>query len=161
MDPIQALGIGEVSLRLAIALLSGGILGLNRELNNKAAGLRTHILVTLGSTLITISSLHFTNDGHITNLDALSRVIQGILTGIGFVGGGVILRDVSSSQVYGLTTAATIWCAAGLGLACGLGYWRFVLLCVGVILLVLILGGPIERFFLQFWREKISPEDKQ
>ena len=146
---------------LAIALLSGGILGLNRELNNKPAGLRTHSLVTLGSALITISSLHFTEDGHITNLDALSRVIQGILTGIGFVGGGVILRDINNAQVYGLTTAATIWCAAGIGLACGLGYWRFVLMCVGVILLVLVLGGSIERFFLHLWRKKTPPEGEQ
>lgn len=161
MDPLQALGIGEVSLRLGIALLSGSILGLNRELHNKPAGLRTHAMVTIGSALITISSLHFTDDGHITNADALSRVIQGILTGIGFLGGGVIIRDATGVQIYGLTTAATIWCSAGLGLACGLGYWRFVLLSVGAILFVLVVGGPIERLFIQFWRKKIHPEDKQ
>ncbi len=161
MDPIQALGMSEVLIRLGIAMLCGGILGLNREVNNKSAGLRTHLLVTLGSALITISSLHFTDDGHITNLDALSRVIQGILTGIGFLGGGVIIRDAAGMQIYGLTTAGTIWCAAGLGVACGLGYWQFVLLTVGVILVVLVLGNPVERFFMRFWRKDMEPEDKQ
>lgn len=160
MDPIHAVGIVEVLIRLGSALLAGGVLGLNRELSNKPAGLRTHSLVTLGSAIITFSSLHFTDDGHLTNPDALSRVIQGIITGIGFLGAGVIIRDSTGIQIYGLTTAATIWCAAGLGIACGLGYWRFVLLSVGIILLVLIIGGPIERFVTRLWRKKSEPEKK-
>ena len=161
MDPIHAVGIGEVLLRLGSALLAGSILGLNRELSNKPAGLRTHSLVTLGSAIITFSSLHFTDDGHLTNPDALSRVIQGIITGIGFLGAGVIIRDSTGIQIFGLTTAATVWCAAGLGIACGLGYWRFVLLSVGLILLVLIFGGPLERFIARHWRNTNHIEDKE
>ncbi|MFN7930092.1 MAG: MgtC/SapB family protein [Blastocatellia bacterium] len=160
MDPIPALGLGEISLRLGIAIVSGSVLGLNRELHNKPAGLRTHALVTLGAAIITLSSLHFTPDGHLTNPDALSRVIQGIITGIGFLGAGVILRDANGRQVYGLTTAATVWCAAGLGIACGMGYWRFVLLSVGIILLVLVTGGPLEKFVARHWHHR-NPEETQ
>jgi len=158
MDPIQALGIKEVLLRLGTAVLVGSVLGFNRRINNKPAGLRTHALVTLGAAVITLSSLHFTEDGHLTDPDALSRVIQGIITGIGFLGAGVIIRDATGIQVYGLTTAATVWGAASLGIACGLGYWRFVLLSAGVMLVVLVLGGSFERMIERFWRKWVRRE---
>lgn len=158
MDPIQALGSKEVIIRLLTAMSIGGVIGFNRRINNKPAGLRTHALVTMGAAVITISSLHFTDDGHVTNPDALSRVIQGIITGIGFLGAGVIIRDATGIQVYGLTTAATIWGAASLGIACGLGYWRFVLMAASLMLVVLIAGGPFERFIEHFWRKWIRRE---
>jgi putative Mg2+ transporter-C (MgtC) family protein len=73
------------------------------------------------------------------------RVVQGVITGIGFLGGGVILRDQTSQNVTGLTTAASIWIAACLGIACGAGQWQVALLAVSITLAVLIFGGPIEQ----------------
>ncbi|HEX4950861.1 MAG TPA: MgtC/SapB family protein [Blastocatellia bacterium] len=75
----------------------------------------------------------------------MSRVIQGIITGIGFLGAGLIIWDATGIKVYGLTSAATIWCAASLGVICGLGHWRFVLLARMLILFVLIVGVPLEK----------------
>jgi putative Mg2+ transporter-C (MgtC) family protein len=153
MDPILALGFKEIFLRIGAAVLVGGVVGWNRKLNDKPAGLRTHALVTLGAAIITISSLTLSNGSVIAPADALSRVIQGIITGIGFLGGGLIIRDAARVKVYGLTTAATVWCAASLGVICGLGHWRFVLLAAGMVLLILIIGGPLEKQSLRLWRK--------
>jgi len=135
---------GEILLRLTIAMVVGSFLGLNRELKGKPAGLRTHALVTLGAALMGIMCAP---PGQlIPDLSAISRVIQGVLTGIGFLGGGVILRDSSNQRVHGLTTAATIWIAASLGVACGVGYWLAVGIATGLALLVLTFGGVVERW---------------
>ena len=158
MDPILALGFKEIFLRVITAVFIGGLVGWNRKLNEKPAGLRTHALVTLGAAIITISSLTLSNGSVIAPADALSRVIQGIITGIGFLGGGLIIRDAVSIKVYGLTTAATIWCAAGLGIICGLGYWRLILLSAGMVLLILIGGGPLEKHSVRLWRKWITGE---
>ena len=85
MDPILALGFKEIFLRVITAVFIGGLVGWNRKLNEKPAGLRTHALVTLGAAIITISSLTLSNGSVIAPADALSRVIQGIITGIGFL----------------------------------------------------------------------------
>lgn len=157
MDPILALGFKEIFLRVTTAVLIGGVVGWNRKLNEKPAGLRTHALVTLGAALITIASLTLSSNGVVVAApDALSRVIQGIITGIGFLGGGLIIRDTVSIKVYGLTTAATVWCAASLGIICGLGYWRFVLLSGGMVLLILIGGGPLEKYSVRWWRKWVG-----
>ena len=158
MDPILALGFKEIFLRVITAVFIGGLVGWNRKLNEKPAGLRTHALVTLGAAIITISSLTLSNGSVIAPADALSRVIQGIITGIGFLGGGLIIRDAVSIKVYGLTTAATIWCAAGLGIICGLGYWRLILLSAGMVLMILIVGGPLEKHSVRWWRKWITGE---
>ncbi len=161
MDPILALGFKEIALRLSIAVFIGGLMGWNRKLNEKPAGLRTHALVTLGAAIITISSLTLSPSGIVPAPDALSRVIQGIITGIGFLGGGLIIRDTISIKVYGLTTAATIWCAAGLGIICGLGYWRFMLLSAGMVLLILIVGGTLEKQSVRLWRKWITARNNK
>lgn len=161
MDPIHALGFKEVALRLSIAVMIGGLVGWNRKLNDKPAGLRTHALVTLGAAIITISSLTLDNGTAIADADAMSRVIQGIITGIGFLGAGLIIRDTTGIKVYGLTTAATIWGAASLGVICGLGHWRFVLLSTGIILVILIIGGPLEQGSLRWWRKWISRKNQK
>jgi len=97
-------GNEETALRLGAALLVGALFGLNRELHGKPAGLRTHALVTLGAATATALILR-TVDGHfITDANAVSRVVQGILTGVGFLGAGVILRD-PAGHVTGVTTA--------------------------------------------------------
>src|ERR1035437_3695529 len=116
----------DIFLRFSMATVVGGLIGLNRELRHKPAGLRTHALVALGAAVATslvvwsavgATSLHF---------DSMSRVIQGIITGIGFLGAGVILRTENGKSVHGLTTAASIWLAACLGSACGAGAWLIV-----------------------------------
>lgn len=133
----------DALLRLLAATAVGGALGLDRELSDKPAGLRTHALVALGSALMAIIALRLASaDGRI-QVDAASRVIQGVIAGIGFIGGGVILHR--ERDVQGLTTAATIWLAAALGIACGLGLWRTAVAAVIVTLLVLVVGRIVER----------------
>lgn len=129
----------NISFRLCIALLIGGIIGWEREIRRKPAGLRTHMLVTLGSALFTIIPLQ---TGELqTSPDALSRVIQGIATGVGFLGAGEIVRQSSQPseqlEIKGLTSAAAIWVSAGLGIAAGCGLWQLGL--IGAILAFLIL----------------------
>jgi putative Mg2+ transporter-C (MgtC) family protein len=103
-------------VRLLAALLAGGIIGLQREVSGKAAGLRTHILVCVGTTLFVLAAI----DAGMQQ-DAMSRVIQGLATGIGFLGAGAILKIEASSQIKGLTTAAGIWMTAALGVVIGVG----------------------------------------
>jgi len=140
-------GPWEVLLRLGVATLIGCALGLNRELRNKPAGMRTHGLVCLGSSLITLASLQFTFDGARMNTGEALRAVQGLMAGIGFLGGGVILRDDSHQSVHGLTTAASIWVVACLGVACGMGEWLTALIALALALFVLIAGAPIEGLF--------------
>jgi putative Mg2+ transporter-C (MgtC) family protein len=106
----------RVLIRLLGAMLAGAVLGLQRERADKPAGLRTHILVALGAAIFVVvpAQLGMGPDG-------LSRVIQGIATGIGFLGGGVILKLASERKIEGLTTAADIWTTAAIGVAIGLG----------------------------------------
>lgn len=106
----------RVAVRLLAALLAGGVIGLQREVSGKAAGLRTHMLVCAGTALFVLAAV---NIG--MQQDALSRVIQGLVTGIGFLGAGAILKVESSHQIKGLTTAAGIWMTAAIGVAIGLG----------------------------------------
>jgi putative Mg2+ transporter-C (MgtC) family protein len=141
MNPIDALGLREVILRLAVATAVGGLLGLNRELKGKPAGFRTHALVSLGASVAALGTL--ASSGSV-DPNALSRVIQGVLTGIGFLGAGVILRD-TEGRVRGLTTAATVWMATALGIMCGLGYWTVVLIAGLLAYLVLLFGRRVER----------------
>ena len=144
-------------LRLGAALLLGSILGLNRELHGKAAGLRTHVLVCLGAAVATLVGLGPIS--HSPDQNAVSRVVQGILTGVGFLGAGVILRD-PMGHVTGLTTAATIWVCAVLGIVCGLGYWLLLGISGVITVLVLLLGRPVERLAEKlFHRHATEPPD--
>jgi putative Mg2+ transporter-C (MgtC) family protein len=141
--PGIALSDFEPLLRLLLALACGVCLGLNRDLHHKPAGFRTFGLVCVGAALVTLVTAQSAGaDG-----SAVSRVIQGILTGIGFVGAGVIFRRESGKPVAGLTTAAAIWYAAALGIASGLGNYRLALAGLALALLILIVGGPLERYF--------------
>ena len=106
----------RVVVRLIAALLAGGVIGLQREASGKAAGLRTHILVCAGTTLFVLAAIDIGMEE-----DALSRVIQGLATGIGFLGAGAILKVESRDQIKGLTTAAGIWMTAALGVTIGVG----------------------------------------
>jgi putative Mg2+ transporter-C (MgtC) family protein len=103
-------------LRLLIALLCGAVIGLQRERAGKAAGLRTHILVAAGSTLFIVAAVEAS-----MNDEGVSRVIQGLVTGIGFLGAGAILKREREKDIRGLTTAAGIWMTAAIGVTVGLG----------------------------------------
>ncbi|HKH69969.1 MAG TPA: MgtC/SapB family protein [Vicinamibacterales bacterium] len=131
--------------RLALAALLGGILGLNREIALKPAGMRTHALVALGAALATITGLALMappgNDG-----SAPGRIIQGLVAGIGFIGSGVILHRRDNHTVEGLTTAASIWVIAAVGVAVGAGLWRASTIVVLISLILLVVGSPIDRF---------------
>jgi len=141
--PADAYTIG---LRLLLALFAGVVIGLNRDLRNKPAGVRTHALVGLGTALMVLVILPPGRPDD-APADALSRVIQGVLTGIGFLGAGVILRDPSSGHVTGLTTAAAIWLTSLIGVACATGRYAAAGCALALGLLAIHLGGPLERGF--------------
>jgi putative Mg2+ transporter-C (MgtC) family protein len=131
--------------RLVLAVAAGAFIGLNRELKHKPAGVRTHGLVALGSATLVLVGYFAVAHDPATNSSAVSPIIQGIITGIGFLGAGVIIRPSSGNQVTGLTTAASIWFAAALGAAAGAGQWRITLCALGLALVLLVIGGPFER----------------
>lgn len=134
----------QLAGRLALAALLGGILGLNREIALKPAGMRTHALVALGAALATITGLALmAPPGNDTS--APGRIIQGLVAGIGFIGSGVILHRRDNHTVEGLTTAASIWVIATVGVAIGAGLWRASIIVVAISLLLLVIGSPIDR----------------
>jgi putative Mg2+ transporter-C (MgtC) family protein len=142
-----------MAVRLGAALLAGGILGLNRELHGKPAGFRTHALVSLGAAVATIAALRTADGSLALDVNAAGRVAQGILTGVGFLGAGVILRD-PAGHVTGLTTAATIWICAALGLVAGMGHWYLLAVAVGLTALALLVGHPLERLMQRLFKQK-------
>jgi putative Mg2+ transporter-C (MgtC) family protein len=109
-------GIVRIVVRLLVAVLLGGVLGWERESVGAPAGLRTHMLVSLGSALFVLIPLQAG-----MRIEDLSRVLQGITAGIGFLGAGAILKQTARNDVRGLTTAASIWLTAALGVAAGMG----------------------------------------
>src|ERR1700738_2952167 len=122
VEPLTEVGVAL--FRLSLATVIGGALGRTRELHDKPAGLRTHALVALGAALATFLSIEVTASGKIADMGAVTRVIQGVLTGTASIGAGMIVRDGEGKKVKGLTTAAEIWVVACLGMACGAGRWR-------------------------------------
>ena len=132
---------GEMALRLFLALSAGIILGLNRWMHHKSAGIRTHSLVAIGSATAVMSIGYLGT----TDVQALRHVLQGLITGLGFLGAGVIIREHSSQKVHGLTTAASIWSSALIAAAFGAGELALGALSLCAILITLIIGGPLER----------------
>lgn len=135
----------EIVLRLGVATLIGCVLGLNREIRGKPAGMRTHALVALGTALVTLTGIVLAGHDGEFDSNSVSRVIQGVVAGIGFLGGGTILKSDSGEQISGLTTAASLWVVACLGIACGVGLWVMSLVALALALLVLIAGEAVER----------------
>ncbi len=134
----------EVILRLGGATLIGAAIGLNRDLHGKPIGVRTLGLVGLASAIVTFSIVSYGGEG-VRSIDAASRVMQGVVTGIGFLGAGVIVRQNIGDRVHGLTSAACAWTTACLGLVCGLAAWPIVATGVVLVFVLLVLGGPFER----------------
>ncbi len=131
--------------RLALAAVLGAVIGLDRELIKKPAGTRTHALVALGAALLALVSTFLMLPAAGSDLAAPSRIIQGIVAGVGFIGGGVILRLESERRVEGLTTAASVWVVSAVGVAAGLGLWRTALIAVAIAEGVLLLGRAQPR----------------
>jgi putative Mg2+ transporter-C (MgtC) family protein len=139
-------GLG-ILLRLCLALLVGGIIGWERQLRHKPAGLRTHMLVSMGSALFILIPLAMGKNEN--GRDAIERVIQGIAAGVGFLGAGEILRQSQQErgevEVHGLTSAAAIWVSAALGTAAGCGLWEMALIGAFMSLFVLRVVKKIEH----------------
>ncbi len=141
---VGPLTTAEFTSRLVAAIVVGGILGLNRDLRHKPAGVRTHALVAMGAALVVITVLDLPADAAGRG-QMVSRAVQGLITGIGFLGAGVILRPGDGHTVRGLTTAATIWVTAALGIVCGVGAWLQAAIATAAALLVLMVGGRLEQ----------------
>ncbi len=134
VDLVRILG------RLSVALIIGGVIGLQRQITHKWAGLRTHMLVALGTALLVVTA----SDAGFTSAD-LSRVVQGLITGIGFLGGGAILKLTAEHEIRGLTTAAGIWLTAAASAAAGLGQMAAALIGLVFALIVLALLRGVEK----------------
>lgn len=115
-DLPDAAGVTRITLRLLIAAILGGIMGIEREQKGKAAGLRTHMLVSLGSALFIL----IPQQAGVSDAD-LTRVLQGLVAGVGFLGAGTIIKGSGEEEIKGLTTAAGIWLTAAIGMAAGMG----------------------------------------
>jgi putative Mg2+ transporter-C (MgtC) family protein len=146
-----AASLREVVARLALAAAIGTVVGVNRELQRQPAGLRTHALVALGGALMTIVALALPAVDAATSSASVSRVMQGIVAGIGFVGGGVVMYRGDPKGMQGLATAAAIWVVAAAGVAVGCGLWRTGL-AAAVLTVVVLTGGE----YLDRWLHKRS-----
>ena len=132
----------RITLRLLVAGTLGGLLGYERERKGKSAGLRTHMLVAIGAALFVLISLQAGAD---SESDALSRVLQGIVAGIGFLGAGAIIKSAQHEGATGLTTAAGIWLTAAIGVAAGMGQLALAMLSTLLALIILALLPKVTR----------------
>jgi putative Mg2+ transporter-C (MgtC) family protein len=141
----------EVAVRLLVAAALGGAIGIQREVDGQAAGLRTHMLLSLGAALFSVVSVvgfsdFISDDRSSTNvvIDP-GRIASYVAAGVGFLGGGTIVKRPEDGKVKGLTTAASLWVAAAIGVACGLGVWVAPVVAVAIALLSLAVLEPIGR----------------
>ncbi|BAY21887.1 MgtC/SapB transporter [Calothrix sp. NIES-2100] len=145
----------QIAFRLTLALIVGCTIGLNRQQGGRPAGMRTFMLVSMGASLFVMIPLQAEGDSPYAATNALSRTIQGVATGVGFLGAGLILqespRKSAVPKVRGLTTAACVWTAAGLGAAIGCGLWQMGLL--GGVLTLITLSG-VKRLNRSFFSHK-------
>ena|SRR5581483_7832834 len=144
----------DIAIRLGAAALVGALLGLNRDLHGKPTGVRTLGLVGLGSALavLTVSG---------AGMADASRVVQGIVTGVGFLGAGVIIRTGGRHGIHGLTTAACVWLTACAGAACAAAQWRVLLIGIPLVFVILLFGGRFEKAIHRHWpgEDKADPGD--
>jgi putative Mg2+ transporter-C (MgtC) family protein len=140
----------EMVMRLLLTLTLSGLIGLERQVHRRDAGLRTHILVALGSCLIMLTSIYvFDIYKDKASLDP-ARIAAGVITGIGFLGAGAIIRE--PERIRGLTTAASLWVVAGIGLAVGIGFNKVAIYTTILVLIVL--------HFLRYVEGALTKEDK-
>jgi putative Mg2+ transporter-C (MgtC) family protein len=141
----------EVTVRLIVALLGGSAIGLNRFLRRKSAGTRTHAIVALGAAM---AALVADRSG---DTEAFGRIAQGLVTGVGFIGAGVILRK-GASHVQGLTTAASIWTCAIFGICCGVGDLTVAATGLALAMIMLLVGKPFEQAVAQLAQDDDDDE---
>ena len=148
----------EIVLRLGVATLAGGLIGLNRDLHGKPIGLKTLALVGLATAMVVALA---DPSGDTTKISPeASRIMQGILTGIGFLGAGVIVRAEHHFRVRGLTSAACTWLTACVGIACGVGQWRIVVVALAITFGLLIVGHRLERWLHRVLGGRDDPAPK-
>ena len=142
----------QFGLRIGAALLAGLLIGIEREIRNKNAGLKTNALVALGASVFVIISLTFRGEGSVD----ITRVLGQVVTGIGFIGAGVILH--TGTTVRGLTTAATVWCSAGAGCLAAVGMYEELAVLTVVILFVNVVFGALDNYIDRKMRN--DPDDR-
>lgn len=156
----NTIDLWDVALRLILATVAGVLIGIDRELRNKPAGVRTLALVSLGAALVCVSTVHLS--GLNGEPDALSRVvqgvIQGVMAGIGFLGAGAVLQRPKQNDITGLTTAATVWVTAAVGIACGLAAWEIVWIGIGLTIIVLVVLQPLDTWLEKRRKKMGAPE---
>lgn len=137
----------QILVRIGFSLLAGVIIGIEREISNHSAGMRTHALVCVGSALASLISCEMA--GNITMFNParvdISRIAAGVITGIGFLGAGAIIKTKQHSYIYGLTTAATLWVTGCLGLSIGMGYYKMSLITLVTIMITIVTLKIIEN----------------
>lgn len=151
----------DILLRLVASVLIGGLIGLDRNLRGKPSGIRTLGLVSLGACLLTMAGMNLLTAHGQTDPSSVSRVIQGLITGIGFLGAGVIVHENGSDRVRGLTTAASIWITAILGILCGMGAWQIAGAALVIVFLLFVVGKRLERAVHRRWLDKPAEEQRE
>ena len=141
------------ALRVTLATVAGLIIGLEREIQGKEAGLKTNALVSLGSAIFILMALEFEGDKYVD----ITRVLGQVVVGIGFIGAGTILEK--ERKVKGLTTAATVWCSAGTGCLAGFGMFQELAIVSGIILIINLIFGYIEHKMLKKRKREEDNED--
>ncbi len=129
--------------RLVISAILGGLIGVEREMHDKPAGFRTHVLICMGATIFTLISVSIAGSSALGGVD-ISRIAAGVVTGIGFLAAGSVF--VSKDKVKGLTTAADIWVLAAIGMGVGLGYYFLAVAATIISLIVLIVGRILDQY---------------
>ncbi|SAL43912.1 MgtC family protein [Caballeronia sordidicola] len=147
----------DVVIRMFWALAIGCVIGVDRDLHGKPTGMKTLGLVSLGACLTTMAAMGFTTQSTTLSTD-VSRAIQGIVTGIGFLGAGVIVQTPGQHRIRGLTTAASIWVTAAVGIVCGLGVWSVAVIATLMLIALLIIGRKVEKALHRQWIAKPAAE---
>ncbi|HOQ05262.1 MAG TPA: MgtC/SapB family protein [Anaerohalosphaeraceae bacterium] len=135
------------------SVLLGGLIGLEREIRRKPAGLRTNILICLATALFTHLGLSISDD----SLEIASRILQGVITGVGFIGAGALIRG--THEIHGITTAATIWLVTGIGIACGFGLYEAAVGVTGIALIILWGLIPLDRRIRSLENDRTGPDN--
>ena len=135
----------EMTMRVGLAAAAGIVLGANRWLHHKSAGVKTHALVAIGAAVAVLSVVPVDSGAAAAGTDATSRVLQGLITGVGFLGAGVIIHNARGKRIQGLTTAASIWVTTLIGAGIGMGHLALGAIAVAATGLVLLVGNSIEQ----------------
>lgn len=150
-------GFLDIMGRMLLAVVAGAIIGIDRELQRKPAGVRTHALVAMGACMFTMIGL-IVADVPTLDLSAPGRVVQGVVAGVGFIGAGAIFRREGLTGGQGLTTAASVWVVAAVGAGSAAGLWRLSAVAVVLAVLILLLEEPVDRLVDYMSRRRSARE---